>query len=377
MSQDTRADHSSGYSYSKMIGTFFRRLRQRFRNKVDSDRLSAAIASLQERLEACQDRELGRKDEWWAKSADRLLGAATLALDEDAIDKGWSAVQEADRTLIYGMDDGELVARALSIESEVGKKLGDGWRGKPVDALFDAVTPKDWLKASAKLTKKQRMLLQRVAVEALVLLHDYHRNTYHRIRIVRTQLTYLVVICAVILLAAFGLSAGLAPHSDEFGPGILVAIAISGALGGVVSAMYQLSRSGKAKIPEALLHGLVTSGRPLVGAGAALFVYVVMKSDLLGFIKKEHVSNLAGLALGFVAGFSEDFVLQMVAKVAGLGDDAKADGGKDAKLPKGQKDRPKADGDKDAKLPKRRKKRPKAPVTTSPGTAKPPTAPSN
>jgi hypothetical protein len=33
--------------------------------------------------------------------------------------------------LIYGIDDGELVARALSIESEVGKKLDGGWRAKP------------------------------------------------------------------------------------------------------------------------------------------------------------------------------------------------------------------------------------------------------
>jgi hypothetical protein len=312
-----------------------------FRNKIDSERLSAAIASVKERLEAYRGREPESANDWWANSAGRLLDTAAFALSENEIDKGWSAVQEADCALIYGMHDGELLARAVSLESEVGKKLKGGWRGKAVDEMFGAVTLKEWLKAPAKLTDEQRRLLQQVVVEALALLHDDSRNTYHRIRIVRNQLTYLVVICAAMLLFALGLSAWLAWDSPEFGPGILMAVATAGALGGVVSGMYQLSRVGSAKIPEALIHGLVTSGRPLVGAASALFIYAVMKSGIVGLIDKKQVSLLAGLALGFAAGLSERFVLLTVAKVTGSEDDAKADGGKEPKPPKGQKEGPK------------------------------------
>ena len=99
----------------------------------------------------------------------------------------------------------------------------------------------------------------------------------------------------------------------------LVPMALAGALGGVVSAMYQLSRVGQAKIPDSLLHGLITSGRPVIGACAALFIYVVLHSGLISLVDPSSIGLMSGLTLSFVAGFSEQFVLSTVAKVSGGG----------------------------------------------------------
>jgi hypothetical protein len=74
---------------------------------------------------------------------------------------------------------------------------------------------------------------------------------------------------------------------------------------------------GQAKIPEALLHGLITSGRPIIGAACALFVYAVLQSGLINIIESANVTPAAGLVLGFIAGFSEQFVLNTVSRVAG------------------------------------------------------------
>src|SRR4029434_10512619 len=99
---------------------------------------------------------------------------------------------------------------------------------------------------------------------------------YHRMHLVGQQLGRLVLVCGALLLAALTLSYLLAPDAD-FTLGNLLPVALAGAFGGVVSAMIQLSRVGEARIPEALMHGIITSGRPLVGAASALFIYAVMK----------------------------------------------------------------------------------------------------
>jgi hypothetical protein len=164
-------------------------------------------------------------------------------------------------------------------------------------------------------------------VESLGVLNEHSDNLYHRMRLVGQQLTFLVTVCGGLIIAALAVAHFFAPSGSKLSSGHLVAVALAGALGGVVSAMYQLSRVGEAKIPEALLEGLVTFGRPLVGAASALFVYVVMQSNLISLIDASKVSLEAGLVLGFVAGFSEQYVLATVARVTGAGNTEAEEGG--------------------------------------------------
>ena len=287
-------------------------------------RLAAALQTLQERLTASLGRTTDEPGVWWAASACRSLDAAESAFRRMDVDAGWGALHDTERFLVFGMADAELVTRAASLKAEVNAKL-KGWRAAATSTLFAPIGLNEWLRPPVSLSSCQRTLLQQVVVESLSVLHDESNNTYHRMRLVGKQLRYLVWACVIVLAIALGLSVGFARGQTEFGPGRLLSVAVSGALGGVVSAMYQLTRVGHAKIPESLLHGLVTSGRPLIGAASALFIYAVLLSGVVSLIDPTKVNLAAALVLGFVAGFSERFVLATVAKVAGTEtDDAKA-----------------------------------------------------
>jgi hypothetical protein len=209
------------------------------------------------------------------------------------------------------MDETELLARAVSLKAETQRKL-TGWRLRTTNALLAPIRLSDGLKVG----RPGKDLLRQAVAESLDTLNGQSENVYYRMRLVGRQLGYLVTTCLVLVVAALWASSHLVPPDPKFGRSSLVAIALAGALGGVVSAMYQLNRVAEARIPVALLNGLITIGRPFVGAAAALFAYVVMESGLIGFIDPAQVSLPVGLGLGFVAGFSERFVLSIVARVA-------------------------------------------------------------
>ena len=232
------------------------------------------------------------------------------------LDGGWGALHDAKRFMVFGMKDAELLARASTLEAETKTKL-KGWRLKATSKLFAHVKPGELLKDPSALKDGRRPLVQHAVVESLSILNEHSDNLYHRLGLVGLQLNYLVYLCGfligVVLLGAYL----FVEPGSAYDWGHLSAIAVAGALGGVVSAMFQLSRVGEAKIPDALMHGLITSGRPLVGAASALFIYAVMQSGLISLINSSEVSLKTGLVLAFVAGFSEQFVLGAVAKVAG------------------------------------------------------------
>ena len=280
------------------------------------DRLRAALESGRERLRATMSRQAPDAWTWWAPAACRLIEAARAAVKRGDLDAGWGAIHGAERLRVFGMDDTELLTRAASLKAETQTKL-KGWRLRATKSLFAPLKLADWLKAKPPLEEADRVLLRQAVAEALEILNEHSDNLYHRLHLVGRQLIFLVAACGFIVVAALWGASFFAPADSDLGWNCLAAVALAGALGGVVSAMYQLSRVGEVKIPDALLHGLITSGRPLVGAASALFVYVVMQSGLIGLIDAASVSLEAGLVLGFVAGFSEQFVLSTVAKVAG------------------------------------------------------------
>jgi hypothetical protein len=193
----------------------------------------------------------------------------------------------------------------------------------------------EWQKASTSLGDEERTQLEQAIVESLSVLNEHSDNLYHRMFLVGRQLNYLVIASVVLLISTGIGSRLLAPPGSQYTWVHLGGIALAGALGGVASAMYQLSRVGEAKIPEALLYGLVTLGRPLVGAVSALFVYAVIQSGIISLIKPSDALFGAGLVLGFVAGFSEQFVLSTVAKVSGRDEGDTSAGSKGSRAARG------------------------------------------
>ncbi len=272
-------------------------------------RLEAALQGARERFAGCIDRPGADANAWWVDSVRHALDLAEAALDRGDIDSGWRAVHDAERSLISGLTGPELVARAATLRAEIHATL-KGWRHRATESLWSSLKLTDWQKTSASLKGEQRTQLEQAIVESLKMLNEHSDNLYHRMLLVGKQLNYLVLACVVLLIFTGIGSRLLAPPGSQYTWVHLGAIAIAGALGGVASAMYQLSRVGEAKIPEALLYGLVTLGRPLVGAVSALFVYAVIQSGIISLIKPSDVLFGAGLVLGFVAGFSEQFVLE-------------------------------------------------------------------
>jgi 8-oxo-dGTP pyrophosphatase MutT (NUDIX family) len=291
------------------------------KSKPETIRLAGAVKSLSERFNGYQTRGLSKTDGWWVSCVQRSVESALNGLKSNNVDTAWGAVHDAERFMVFAMSPVELVTKAASLSAETQGKL-KGWRSSATKQLFAPIDIDQLMKGPASMSPEHRVLLQQVLVETLEVLHGYSDNTYHRMRLVGKQLNWLVIVCAILLTITFTLSYLYAPNLDlSFGN--LISIALAGAFGGVVSAMYQLSRIGQAKIPEALLDGLITSGRPLVGAASALFLYAVLKSQIITLVDPSQITLVSGIVLGFVAGFSEQYVLGTVAKLAGSDEKAK------------------------------------------------------
>jgi len=290
------------------------------------NRLKARLQSAREEFEGCTkrlDEEMTRHpatvpDCWWVPSVRCSLDKAQGALERGDLDGGWGAVHDAERFMIFGYKDLELVARAVSLKAEAQEKLGGGWRSQTVETLLAPLNLKDCLKAGGPLNPKERGLLEGALVQSLAVMNESSDTVYHRMHLVGKQLNFLVVVCAFILAATLWGSYLLADSDSVYAWERLTAVALAGALGGVVSAMFQLSRIGETKIPDALLYGLITHGRPLLGAASALFMYFVMQAKLISFFNATEGTGLeAGVVVGFAAGFAERLVLKAVNKVTG------------------------------------------------------------
>lgn len=95
--------------------------------------------------------------------------------------------------------------------------------------------------------------------------------------------------------------------------------AVAGALGGAASGTYKLrDHINRIAALRAFEPAIVV--QPLLGAGAALFLLLALKSDLLKLGHVDVKNWAVGGAVGFAAGFSEPFFLGVVNRVAGLGE---------------------------------------------------------
>lgn len=280
------------------------------------DRLLTALQHVREQFKAMMQRRRDQGTRWWAQSARRSLEATEAFFEATNLDAGWGALHDAERFMIFGLNDRELVNRAISLQSEVRHKL-KGWRAQSAALVLSRLPLLEWAQSGAPLDAGTRSRLEEAVVELLNLINEHSNNTYHRMHLVEIQLQFLVKACGLLLLGAFFMAWLVEDDASPFRLGLVLSVAVAGALGGVVSAMYQLSRVGQAKIPEALLHGLITSGRPIVGAACALFVHAALQSGLINLIDPGQMSLAASLVLGFIAGFSEQFVLNTVSRVAG------------------------------------------------------------
>jgi hypothetical protein len=97
---------------------------------------------------------------------------------------------------------------------------------------------------------------------------------------------------------------------------MLVLVAVSGALGSIVSIMYRLDDFKDSDVTDALMPYFTGVFKPIIGIGFALFVYAALAARLLSV-----VTPAAGTepyffaALAFVTGFAEKLAPDIINKV--------------------------------------------------------------
>ena len=60
--------------------------------------------------------------------------------------------------------------------------------------------------------------------------------------------------------------------------------------------------------------GVITIGRPLIGAGAAVFIYMAVSSGALKAVDVSELTSAALFTSAFIAGFSERLVIAAAGK---------------------------------------------------------------
>lgn len=132
-------------------------------------------------------------------------------------------------------------------------------------------------------------------------------NIYER----RVKMTASLLVGLVLLLSAMTVILS-AQSSDQWGYQIAATLAVlmAGSLGGAVSGLRTSEEISQQRISSAYFKQAVTRLRMLVGAAAALVVYLLLASGLLAVTFGSGTRELVYVALGFAAGFSERFFLQ-------------------------------------------------------------------
>ena len=255
----------------------------------------------------------------WVCIVEGLLQKAK-DVESISVDRAWTFLHEAERFSIYDLDESELLPRITSAKVEAKEKLSN-WRKKAVFALLekDAQPKLEEEAPDSDLVVLKRH--QNALVEAMLALQGHYNNMYHRVDLAASQLQVLVVwVCCLIpaiILYFTGFYFSQTPYREASLPWTLGGAALFGALGAVLTAAFQLSRASQKQIPESILTGIITSGRPLIGAASAIFVVVVIHSGLIALVNEKTVILTTYLAVAFVAGFSEHFVIKTAGAVGG------------------------------------------------------------
>lgn len=244
-------------------------------------------------------------DSTWAIAARALIDKAEAKLEDGRVDESWKCLDAARRMEHFGLEDEALIARAHALREEAGKL--NPWRKKAVETVL------------SDLDKRSTEAKRGRVYHAAWLRDEHLHNTYFKISLLRQQLNILGLILGLALASVLLLSMSDALDSPPGGADwrTLLAIGLFGVLGASFSAILSLARtSTQSRIPEQVVNSTVTAMRPLLGAAAALAVYVFLESK---FINLE-VTTWAGiLAIAFASGFSERLVIGAVEAVAGKG----------------------------------------------------------
>jgi len=142
--------------------------------------------------------------------------------------------------------------------------------------------------------------------------HDSYSTEYQNVHLVRRYQAILLTVAVLILLCAL---IGSVFANPAFDSGIdkwwvVLGAALSGALGGITSALQRTTRRSVARIPERLGSLVASLSRPIIGAIAGMTVLLAVRAGITqtNSATEQQVAYL--LLLAFGAGFSERLVVR-------------------------------------------------------------------
>lgn len=252
----------------------------------------------------------------WAMHALGLLDCAEEALDSGRAELGWRCLHEAERMELHGLallaqrgDSEPLRVRGRSIAFEAAKKL-KGWRKQTVEKLLSDAESPQWTPHVSGLT------------ESHYILTDSFANTYQMLRSRRWQVGVLAGVAIAALLTWWlgigtevlntPVASGLSPGAARFPSELLASIVLFGVIGAAVSGIAGLTRKEPETIPSQLTAWTGSLARVVVGAVAALVIFLALESTVL-----DGADSRLILLQSFVAGFSERLLSAAVDKAGG------------------------------------------------------------
>ncbi len=94
----------------------------------------------------------------------------------------------------------------------------------------------------------------------------------------------------------------------------LLLVALSGAIGSIVSIMVRIRDFARLQDPDPFLHFFTGLFKPVVGVSFALFVFAVLNAGILPISVEETKQLYFFAAIAFVSGFSERFATDVAAR---------------------------------------------------------------
>lgn len=243
----------------------------------------------------------------WKLDVYNLLDAAEKDIENWQLEHAWGAVVRAHRALLKGKNDkGQIERVAISLNHE--REKVKGWRAGAIKELL--------CDRRGNLLTGKTLEVDRV-IDALAHRDDYYQNDWHKIELRRTHLVSLFAVLLLGVLATIILSAARVLPSLLCDWRLVVMVILLGVLGaGLSVAQALLSRGLSDKIPEQYLGAFVIWMRPVIGAVAALAIFVLLKANEEPQFFTVKATDPVIAIFAFVAGYSERFIVGALGKVS-------------------------------------------------------------
>ncbi len=268
-------------------------------------RLAYSIKPFRSQLEFIFKNDKNKRKSAWAYTANALLHDAEQALLSRQIDEGWRCFHAARRMSIHGLDNEDLKHLASIIRNESDKLTS--WRKKSVLELLEN---KDKPKINPNNSE---------VYHASLLRDDHFNNQYYKMGLLRGQIKLLSIIMLIIIAAIIGYLF-LIPQNIKDSVLIYPGIILFGLLGGSFSSSVFAGKStDKSQIPEIISNNYFTLLRIAIGGASAFVVYFFLKLEIFSITISgiDELSHYGYFVISFIAGFSEQLVVNAVRAVIG------------------------------------------------------------